>query len=97
MGSKNIVQVKRFVDPALSNKSIQHCGTSISTQSKCCMTLCPRPSHVSMFRALAERAQKEQKVNTLLKLLPQSINSYNQSTERGSAINEKIGEKQWQV
>ena len=33
VGSKNIVQVKRFVDPVLSNKSIQHCGTSISTQS----------------------------------------------------------------
>ena len=69
VGSKNIVQVKRFVDLALSNKSIPSTVVQAYLPAiKMLHDIVSRPSKVSK-RALAERAQKEQKVNTSLKLL----------------------------
>lgn len=60
VGSKNIVQVKRFVDLALSNKSIP--STVVQAYLPAIKMLhdivSGGPSYVSMLRALAERAKK---------------------------------------
>ena len=63
VGSKNIVQVKRFVDLALSNKSIP--STVVQAYLPAIKMLhdivSGGPSYVSMLRALAERAKKSKK------------------------------------
>lgn len=63
VGSKNIVQVKRFVDLALSNKSIP--STVVQAYLPAIKMLhdivSGGPSYVSMLRALAERAKKNKK------------------------------------
>jgi|SRR6056300_627067 hypothetical protein len=63
VGSKNIVQVKRFVDLALSNKSIP--STIVQAYLPAIKMLhdivSGGPSYVSMLRALAERAKKSKK------------------------------------
>jgi hypothetical protein len=63
VGAKNIVQVKRFVDLALSNKSIPSTVVQAYLPAIKMMhdIVSGGPAYVSMFRALAERAKKSKK------------------------------------
>lgn len=63
VGSKNIVQVKRFVDLALSNKSIPNniVQAYLPAIKMLHDIVSGGPAYVSMLRALAERAKKNKK------------------------------------
>ena len=63
VGAKNIVQVKRFVDLALSNKSIPSTVVQAYLPAIKMMhdIVSGGPAYVSMLRALAERAKKSKK------------------------------------